>query len=130
MKRHALALVLTLLPGFAAAQSVQDSIVQQLQSQGFSEFRVNRTLLGRVRIVALRDDLRREIVLNPTTGEILRDYWRDRDDDDDGSGPRIVTPPAPGEDGGDDDEEGGDDNEDDDDDGEDDDDDDEDGDDD
>jgi hypothetical protein len=36
-----------------------------------------------VRSVAEEDDTLREIILNPTTGAILRDYWVELDDDDD-----------------------------------------------
>ena len=83
----------------AFAQGVVDEIVRQLRRQGFKSVMSDRTLLGRVRIVAERKDGRREIIVNPRTGEILRDLWtsfgngagraeivRDRsgsDDDDD-----------------------------------------------
>lgn len=46
----------------------------QLTEQGFVEFEVSRTLLGRIRIVATNELYRREIVFHPVTGEILRDY--------------------------------------------------------
>jgi hypothetical protein len=58
------------------AQSIQDSIVMQLQEQGYTDIVVNRTLLGRVRVVARNQTHERELVFNPTTGELLRDYWR------------------------------------------------------
>jgi hypothetical protein len=58
------------------AQSIQDSIVMQLQEQGYTDIAVNRTLLGRVRVVARNQTHERELVFNPTTGELLRDYWR------------------------------------------------------
>jgi hypothetical protein len=58
------------------AQSIQDSIVTQLQEQGYTDIVVNRTLLGRVRVVARNQTHERELVFNPTTGELLRDYWR------------------------------------------------------
>ena len=58
------------------AQSIQDSIVMQLQEQGYTDIVVNRTLLGRVRVVARNQTYERELVFNPTTGELLRDYWR------------------------------------------------------
>lgn len=93
-------------PHIVAAQSVQDQIIAQLRDQGFTEMTVNRTFLGRVRVVAIRDGVTRELVFHPQTGAILRDYWvtdstsnrsarpqiidrrddddrRDRDDDDD-----------------------------------------------
>ena len=58
------------------AGPVEDSIVRQLRAQGFGDIAVNRTLLGRSRIVAQSSTLYREIVVNPATGEILRDFWR------------------------------------------------------
>lgn len=85
-------------PHIVAAQSVQDQIIAQLRDQGFTEMTVNRTFLGRVRVVAIRDGVTRELVFHPQTGAILRDYWvtdsnrsarpqiidrRDDDDDDD-----------------------------------------------
>lgn len=87
----------------ALAQEYVDSIVRQLQELGFRNIAQERTLLGRVRITASRKDGQREIIVNPRTGEILRDLWtsgsggrssisiiddrggkgRDGDDDDD-----------------------------------------------
>ncbi len=98
LKKFAFCLVLIGAPQAAAAQSVQDQIVTQLRAQGFTEIALNRTWLGRVRVIAVRDDLRRELVFNPQTGEILRDYWVDADD----AGPRILNPG-----GGSDDDAGG-----------------------
>ena len=63
-----------LLAGAASAQSPQDSVVRQLLDQGWSNIEVQRTLLGRVRIQAETREREREIVLNPRTGIILRDY--------------------------------------------------------
>lgn len=59
----------------AAAQDYVDSIVRQLKQQGYRSIVQERTLLGRVRIVANRKDGEREIIVNPRTGEILRDLW-------------------------------------------------------
>ncbi|MEE4120575.1 MAG: hypothetical protein V2I65_16360 [Paracoccaceae bacterium] len=89
-------LFLTVAAGPLAAQGVsQDQIVSQLRDQGYNQIRISQTFLGRTRIVALSDDHRREIVFNPATGVIMRDYWvvlgRDDDDDDDSSD-RIVDP--------------------------------------
>lgn len=80
----------------AHAEGYADSIVAQLRAQGFSEIETERTWLGRTKIVASGADGQREIVVNPNTGEILRDLWlmrnggsdrglvsaRGRDDDD------------------------------------------------
>ena len=52
----------------------QDVVTASLQAQGFEVTLVHWTLLGRIRIIAVNADIRREIVINPTTGEILRDY--------------------------------------------------------
>ena len=65
--------MLTALP--ALSQTFVEQVVTQLRAQGFQSIEVERTLLGRTRIAALRTDGSREIVLNPNTGEILRDLW-------------------------------------------------------
>ncbi len=117
LKKVAICLALAGAPQFAAAQSVQDQIVTQLQGQGFSQITLERTWLGRVRVTALRDDLRRELVFNPQTGEILRDYWRTISGND--GGPPLFNPSGggsnnPGGSGNDDDDEDDDDEDDDD----------------
>ena len=94
LRQTALALILAAVPTLAPAQSAQDAIVAQLTEQGFRNISVSRTLLGRVRILAVSSDLRREIVFNPATGEIIRDYWEDLDDDDDRGGTTIFNPNA------------------------------------
>lgn len=91
----------------ALARGVVDSIKRQLRDLGFRSIVEKRTLLGRTRITATREDGLREIIVNPSTGEILRDLWMpsdgtevdvvisdrppqtdDKDDDgDDNSGP-------------------------------------------
>jgi hypothetical protein len=63
------------LSGPAAAQDIVSRIVNQLRGQGFASIIEERTLLGRVRILADRTDGQREIIVNPSTGEILRDLW-------------------------------------------------------
>ena len=50
------------------------AVAAQLRDQGYGQIEVARTWLGRVRVVGLRGAIRREIVVNPNTGEILRDY--------------------------------------------------------
>jgi hypothetical protein len=59
----------------AVAQDIVASIIGQLRKQGFQSVLEERTLLGRVKIIATRQDGRREIIVNPRTGEILRDLW-------------------------------------------------------
>jgi hypothetical protein len=55
-------------------------VLQSLRSQGYREIWFERTLLNRVRIVAERRGTSREIVLDPRTGDILRDYSESEDD--------------------------------------------------
>lgn len=66
---------LALVGGAALAQSFADDLIAQLTAMGFSDIEAFTTWLGRVRIVAARADGVREIVLNPRTGEVLRDFW-------------------------------------------------------
>ncbi len=74
------ALALATLPAAAQAGPVEDSVIRQLRAQGFSRIEVARTMLGRVRIVARSAELEREIIVDPRTGEILRDYWAEHGD--------------------------------------------------
>lgn len=67
--------ILALTPLAASAQSFQDHILTQLADQGFHDFEVSKTLLGRIRVISQSETLHRELVFNPVTGEILRDYW-------------------------------------------------------
>jgi len=60
----------------ANANPFSDAMVLQLKKQGYDEIRVGRTLLGRIRIVAISPDNLREMIVHPITGEILRDYSR------------------------------------------------------
>jgi hypothetical protein len=104
-------------PAQAKTKDIAAVWVQQLLLDGYEEIEVSQTWLGRVRIQAEKGDLEREIIFNPQTGEVLRDYSHggdgglrlplgfdvDLDDDDD----------VGDDDGDDDDEEDGDDGEDD-----------------
>jgi hypothetical protein len=98
-------------PALAARDYVAD-IVRALKAQGYRDIDVSRTLLGRTRITAKGKRSTREIIVNPATGEILRDLRTGSGADDilggDGSGR--------GSSDGDDDNSGGDDDDDDDDD--------------
>lgn len=49
------------------------NIVEQLQTEGFKTISMERTWLGRTRIVAEGELGQREIIVNPNNGEILRD---------------------------------------------------------
>lgn len=106
-------LALALSAGAAAAQSRFDMVVRQLGAQGYAEITVSQTLLGRTRIVARRGDERREIILNPRTGEILRDYWEGPSSAASEAGPSLLDPHDDDEEGEDDDDDGGDDGDDD-----------------
>ena len=57
------------------AKTFTESVLDQLRNQGFDRISVQRTLLGRTQIIARGNGGRREIILNPRTGEILRDLW-------------------------------------------------------
>ncbi len=74
------AVLLTAAPLFA--QSVVDQIRAQLVAQGYDSISVSRTLLGRTRIEASSARFEREIIVDPRTGEILRDYWEIKDGSD------------------------------------------------
>ena len=62
----------------AHSATTQESIVAELREQGFQRIEIRRTLLGRTRILAESPAYEREIILNPATGVILRDYWKTR----------------------------------------------------
>ena len=76
-RRHFVGLIIaTSLAGtLASASAFADEIVRQLQGDGYSDIVIETTWLGRVRITAVADGGAREIILNPSTGEILRDLW-------------------------------------------------------
>lgn len=73
MTLTAAAFVASAAQAFAAAYA--DDIAAQLVKQGFRDISTETTWLGRLRILASRNDGHREIILNPRTGEILRDLW-------------------------------------------------------
>ncbi len=52
----------------------RETIIAQLSAQGYREIRVSRTWLGRLRFIATGPSGTREIVLNPSSGDIMRDY--------------------------------------------------------
>lgn len=58
------------LPGRA---DIEDALLARLRAEGFQAILTERTWLGRVRITASGDLGQREIILNPRTGEVLRD---------------------------------------------------------
>ena len=72
---------------FPAHADYVNSVRDQLSQQGYRQISVSSTLLGRTRIVAKFKSGTREIIMNPRTGEILRDLWSSAQG---GSGPSIV----------------------------------------
>lgn len=80
MKRiYALAVVALLASAsFARAETRVEAVARHLTEQGYA-VEISRTFLGRARIEAHKGTLEREIILNPITGEILRDYWEGDD---------------------------------------------------
>jgi hypothetical protein len=75
MKKIALALSIWLgMQGLALAMTIEEQVRSSLTEQGYEIIEEGYTFLGRLRIVAVRGDIRREIVVDPRTGEILRDY--------------------------------------------------------
>ena len=90
MKRRVFLLAALLLP-FAATADAQDAeahITALLMDQGFVVIRVERTLLGRIQVWAERGVIRREVVINRRSGEILRDYQHRISPSDKASGQR------------------------------------------
>ncbi|KMW59895.1 hypothetical protein AIOL_000044 [Candidatus Rhodobacter oscarellae] len=73
----ALALALSAIPAAPAKADVVSAWSQQLRIDGYEKVVVTRTWLGRVRIIAEKTGVTREIIINPRTGEVLRDYSRD-----------------------------------------------------
>ena len=72
-------------PEIAQAQAnktevVVASLISELQSSGYTNITERRTWLGRLRIRAVRGEYIREIIINPRTGEILRDYHFELED--------------------------------------------------
>lgn len=80
----------------AKADADLDDLVNKLKAQDFSEITVSRTLLGRIRVTASGNGQSREIVINPSTGAILRDYTARetirQGRDGEHSGPHFGTP--------------------------------------
>lgn len=99
MRRRQLLLALALwsLAGPGLARSVTERVARDLSRQGFTSIEISRTLLGRDRVVATGPDGRREVIVNPRTGEILRDLWTPSDSASGGSG--LITTPEDEDDG-------------------------------
>ena len=69
---------LSFSPFAAHADSKGDAfaakVASQLKELGYSTVEVSRTFLGRIRVEATGSAGEREIIFNPRTGEILRDF--------------------------------------------------------
>jgi hypothetical protein len=76
------------LAGASGAQETVDQVTRRLEQQGFTVVAVERTLLGRVMIRAENERETREVVIDPATGEILRDYTEEK------GGSSALEPPA------------------------------------
>ena len=81
MKRLLLAMALLAgLTGAGLARTVEERLIAGLRDQGYVILEDGYTFLGRLRIVAENGQYHREIVVNPGTGEVLRDYVVERGD--------------------------------------------------
>ena len=78
MNRRVLVTILALAAacgGPVWAEEPVDRILRDLKKLGYDNISVESTWLRRTRIFAISDEAQREIILNPNTGEILRDLW-------------------------------------------------------
>ena len=94
MKRLFLGAALFALATGAAAETISEQVISNLRAQGFEVVQMDRTWLGRMWILSRSATVQREVVFNPATGEILRDYAvllaelnRPKDDGPDGPSP-------------------------------------------
>ena len=72
--RIALALLLGTSAAMAETTSqLTEPIVSRLQEEGYVVVQIKRTWLGRILIISQNGEFLREVVINPHTGEILRD---------------------------------------------------------
>ncbi len=58
----------------ALAESVSDRVFANLRAQGYLVVQQDRTWLGRIWVLARNETVQRELVFDPTTGDVLRDY--------------------------------------------------------
>lgn len=74
-------LLVLAVPAMADGVSSARAWIAELQATGYTEIEQSRTWLWRIRITAERGDIIREIILDRTTGEVLRDISRAEDGD-------------------------------------------------
>jgi hypothetical protein len=95
LKRRASVVVFVLWASAAAALTPAEQVIEALQAKGYVVIVQERTWLGRLRIVAVTKDMRREVVINPGTGEILRDFsaalWPDSNQSGSDGAPQVAT---------------------------------------
>jgi len=103
----AAAAALALAGGQAMASGYAEDVIAQLTKQGYGAIEVETTWLGRVHITARRDGGMRDIVLNPRTGEILRDTFTDASG---AAAPKVIIDDVDDNSGSGTDDTGGDDN--------------------
>ena len=79
LKRLLILLTLVLaLPGDGLSQglTVREFYVGELRQDGYENIRISRTFLGRLRFSGSQPGRRREIIVNPANGAVLRDHVR------------------------------------------------------
>lgn len=103
-------LAVLLTAGTALAEDpAVERIMRELRALGYTRVSIERTLLGRSRILADSADASREVIVNPVTGEILRDLWIPHSGRDGRSDGLLRSASGDGgRDGGDDDNDDGD----------------------
>lgn len=69
-------LTVSAAPAFSDMAPTISVVAEELADQGYQVSKISKTFWGRVKIVANKGDLEREVVVNPNTGEILRDLVR------------------------------------------------------
>ncbi len=74
LKIACFALLLTVQAAFGAERITLEMVSSALEAQGYTVESVTRTLLGRMRVTASLGSVWREIVLDSSSGQILRDY--------------------------------------------------------
>lgn len=67
---------LALAAGAALAADPAQVVIDRLRTEGFENITAARTFIGRIRITASKRGQSREVVIDPRTGEILRDLIR------------------------------------------------------
>lgn len=86
--------------GGEAARAVAQRVAAEMVEAGYTDVEVGWTWLGRLRVTGRIDGRDREIILHPTSGEVLRDFlappevaaapWESDDDDSHHTSPRAV----------------------------------------